>query len=233
MSSIREIAGAGECAVVMDHDRNRRRYGKADDELNDWFVQAKFIKAQIYDRGADISANIRASLLHDARIRLIEQNGMVWFDKVRDTIACLTPAHRRVAELVYSPHSAATWLADALSPPWGNGSLVQLAIGLPRAKLAAQDRMPGFTVLNWLTQRGRRAKDDLLTSLREDGEVLRIELLAAYEELRKVRVKRDQQAERDADKRRSERNMRFYTELTGKRAAKESDRLNRRLRRTG
>jgi hypothetical protein len=131
---------------------------------------------------------------------------------------------------VYAPHGAPTWLADALSTPWGGGSFVQLAIGLPRAALAAADRSEGRTVLDWLVARGRRAKDALLVSLREDCETLRVPALAAYDALRIARVKAEQEADRAAKVAREERNARLYTELTGRLRARAATRFERRMK---
>lgn len=211
-----------------DHDRNRRRYGKADDELTGFFSNAIGVKAQnINDdpKGGDQNE------WHYSRLRAMQRGHMAWFDSVARTVVLLPVDHRKTVMAVYTPHAAPTWLQDALSPPWGGGSFVRLAAGLPRAVLAAAERQEGRTVLDWLSARGRRAKDDLLTSLREDAEALRMPALAAYEALRKERIKSELAADSDRAKAKAERNMRLYSELVGRRARRDSERFARKTRR--
>lgn len=232
-------------SMHTDHDRHRRRYGKADDELVGWFSAAIGVKAQSYEASTSAFDPGRP---HEARLRALASGGMSWFDRIAATLAQLTPEHRRIIALVYTPHAAPTWLQDALSPPWGGGSFVQIATALPRATVAAQDRhrdvtwperrrgvvrvqpQDGRTVLDWLVARGRRAKDVLLTSLREDAEALRMPAIAAYDVLRIARIKAEQVADKEAVERRSERNLALYSELVGKKRRKERE---RRAKRTG
>ncbi len=211
----------------MDHDRNRRRFGKADDELVGWFACAIGVKAQNIDaNGSDGNPEER----HYSRLRAMNRGTMAWYDAVAATIGKLTPEHRQVIALVYTPHAAPTWLQDALSTPWGGGSLVQLAATLQRAQTAAHARVPGQTVVDWLTARGRRAKDPLLAALREDAEALRVAALTAYDPLRVDRVKREETAKREAARERERRNADLYAELTGRNRARDSARFERRLR---
>ncbi len=211
----------------MDHDRNRRRFGKADDELVGWFACAIGVKAQNIDAGGgDGNPEER----HYSRLRAMNRGTMAWYDAVSATIGQLATEHRRVIGLVYTPHAAPTWLQDALATPWGGGNLVQLSTTLPRATTAAQARAPGQTVLDWLAARGRRAKDPLLASLREDAEALRMSALTAYDPLRIDRVKREEVAKREASRERERRNADLYAELTGRNRARDSARFERRLR---
>lgn len=211
----------------MDHDRNRRRYGKSDDELVEFFANAIGVKAQNMDNAGGAFDSNEA---HYGRLAAMKRGHLKRFDRTEATLLRLAKEHRDVLVLVYTPHGAPTWLADALSPAWGGGSFVQLAIRQPRAKLAAKDRPPGRTILDWLVVRGRTPKDPLLTSLREDAEDLRIEALDAYEILRRERIKVDQAADRDAKLARDERNERLYLELTGRIRAKQSARFESKIR---
>ncbi len=211
----------------MDHDRNRRRFGKSDDELVGWFASAIGVKAQNIDAsGGDGNPNER----HYSRLRAMGRGTMARHDAVAATIGEVSSERRRVIVLVYTPHAAPTWLQDALSTPWGGGSLLQLATTLPRAAAAAQSRCPGTTIIDWLSHRGRRAKDALLVGLREDAEALRIAALAAYDPLRIDRVRREQSAEREAKQERERRNAELYAELTGRKRARDSAKFERRLR---
>lgn len=233
-----------------DHDRNRRRFGKADDELVGFFSAAIGVRAQNLDSNGGAFNSHDA---HEGRLKAMAWlTGRVgareWFDRVGSTLVQLPLEHRRLVVLVYTPHGAPTWLADALSTPWGGGSFVQLACALPRATLAAADRhggaiawpkrgvvraqpRDGQTVLDWLVARGRRAKDALLSSLREDGEALRMPALAAYEQLRIERVKAEQIVERDTKAARERANEDRYLKWLGKRRRGESDRLTKRQER--
>lgn len=210
-----------------DHARNQRRYGKADDELVGYFSSAIGVKAQNFDSSG---GGFNSHEAHYGRLRAIARGDLAWFDRVGATLAALPAEHRHVLALVYRPHGAPTWLADALLPPWGSGSFVQLSLGLPRAVLAAAERKSGDTVLDFLVRRGRRAKDALLTSLREDAEALRLPALAAYDVLRVARVKAEQAADREAKRQREERNAKLYEEMTGRRLQKERARFERRMR---
>lgn len=213
---------------MNDHARNQRRYGKADDELVGYFSAAIGVKAQSYEPS---TAAFDPGRPHEARLRALSGGGMRWFDAVGATLGQLEIDHRRVLAAVYAPHAWPTWLADALSTPWGGGSFVGLAGGLPRAALAARTREGGLTVLDWLAKRGKTAKDALMTSLREDCEALRLPALVAYDAFRIVRIKDGQVAERDRAARQSERNVRLYSDLTGRRYARERERFEARIRR--
>lgn len=197
---------------MNDHDRNQRRYGKADDELVGFFSSAIGVKAQNLDSSGGAFNSNEA---HWGRLQAMQRGSLAWFERVGATIAKLTSAERRIVSLVYTPHGAPTWLADALSTTWGGGSFVRLAITLPRATQAAAQRSEGTTVLDWLSSRGRRAKDALLISLREDAEALRIPALQAYELLRVQRVKAEQIAEREAKRLREQRNAAMLEEVLG------------------
>lgn len=212
----------------MDHDRNRRRFGKSDDELVEYFANAIGVKAQNMDNAGGAFDSNEA---HYGRLAAMQRGHLRRFDRTEATLARLSKEHRDVLVLVYTPHGAPTWLADALSPAWGGGSYVQLSIRQPRAKLAAKERPPGRTILDWLVVRGRTPKDPLLTSLREDSEDLRIAALEAYEVLRRERVKAEQQADRNAKQARDERNTALYHELTGRIRAKRTARFEAKLRR--
>lgn len=250
-----------EVEVEVDptaYDRNRRRFGKADDELVGFFSAALGVKAQNLDSSGGAFNSHEA---HWGRLQAMQRGQLAWYDAVAATLGQLPALHRRVLVVVYSPHAAPTWLQDALSTPWGGGSFVALATAQPRALTAAAERngesiawdstpkdagpvsqrpvrygvvrksyKGGETVLDWLIRRGRGASENLLKSLREDCEALRMPALAAYEELRKARVKAKLVADKERADKRSERNMRLYTELTGKRERKVRE---RRARKTG
>lgn len=213
---------------MTDHARNQRRYGKADDELVGYFSAAIGVRAQSYEPS---TAAFDPGRPHEARLKALAGGGMRWFDAVGGTLALLDVDYRRVLSAVYRPHAWPTWLADALSTPWGGGTFVALVGTLPRAALAAQSRDVGVTVLDWLAKRGKTAKDALLTSLREDGEALRMPALVAYDALRIARIKAAQVAERAAGERQSERNLQLYSELVGRRAKRQRERFEARLRR--
>lgn len=200
--------------MITDHDRNRRRYGKSDDELVGFFSSAIGVSAIDWD---DDGKGGNPNELHYSRLRAMQRGHMAMYDRVAATLVRLGTDHRRVVVAVYTPHAAPTWLQDALSTPWGGGSFVRLACGLPRASLAAAERPDGRTVLDWLSARGRRAKDPLLTSLREDCEELRMPALVAYDELRRERVRSELEADREAARQRSERNMAIYAALKSRR----------------
>lgn len=219
-------------SIHDDHDRNRRRFGKADDELVGWFSAAIGVKAQNLDSNGGAFNSHDA---HEGRLKAMAWlSGHVgsceWFDRVAKTIARLEPGHRTVLVTVYTPHAAPTWLQDALSPPWGGGSFVQLACALPRASLAARDRVDGRTVGDWLATQGRGGATALLKHLKEDSEALRMPVLAAYEALRIARIKAEQVEERRLKGVREEKNAKRYLELCGVKRSK--DRA-RRARRTG
>lgn len=214
---------------MYDHARNQRRYGKADDELVGWFSAAIGVKAQSYEPSTSAFDPGRP---HEARLRALSNGGMRWFDAVGGSLALLEAEHRRVLAAVYTPHGWPTWLADALATPWGGGTFVSLVAGLPRAVLAARDRKEGLTVAGWLSASGRGAKDALLRSLRDDGEALRMPALVAYDALRIARIKAEQFETRAAAERRSEANFRLYSELVGRRGAKDRARFEARTRRS-
>lgn len=211
--------------ALNDSDRNRRRFGKADDELVSFFSAAIGVRAQNYDSSG---GGTDPNEWHYGRLRSMQRGELARFDRIAATLRQLPSAARVVLVAVYTPHAAPTWLQDALSPPWGGGSFVALAQTTPRAALAAMNREPGQTVLDWLAQRGRRAKDPLLQSLRDDCEVSRLAALEAYEPLRVARIKADQVRDRDAAESRSRRNQELFSELVGRRTAKERQRIARR-----
>lgn len=209
------------CNSDEQHARNQRRFGKADDELVGWFAASIGVRAQTYERGG--SAAFDSNVAHGARLRALEQGGIAWFDRVAATIRQLAPEHRRVLVLVYTPHSWPTWLADALSTPWGGGSFVALASTLPRAAEAAMrslkvERVAPASVMSWFGSRGRGGADELFRRLKSDGEEIRLAALAAYDALRVARLKREQAVERKAKEDRERANAKLLAEkLAGRR----------------
>lgn len=174
---------------MADSSGASKSLAAADAELSGWFLEGRFLHGQSYESGGGNDANAKASAAHDAMIRLASSGASRQHDAIGATIAGLSVEHRRVAVAVYMPHGAPVWLASALSTPWGAGNLLGLATSLPRAVKAAAGRDDGLTVLDWLQRRGTKGNGDaLLRSLRDDAEVVRIEMLAAYDVLRRARA---------------------------------------------
>jgi hypothetical protein len=211
----------------MNHDRNRRRFGKSNDELVEYFANAIGVRAQNLDNSGG------AFNSHDAhwqRLVAMKSGHLARFDRTRATLDRLAPEMRAVLVVVYTPHGAPTWLLDALSPAWGGGSYVTLATKLPRALVAAEKRKPGLTVLDWMATRGR-GDSALFRHLRDDAEAQRIEALAAYDDLRVERIRAEQAASRARKAERDRRNEELYLELTGRIRAKQAARFASKIKR--
>lgn len=168
------------------------RYAKSDEELTGFFTAALGVKAQSYQGNG--GGAFDSAALHDQRLKAMRAGGMAWFDRVGRTLAQMPPLTRELLTTVYTPHAWPTWLADALSTPWGGGSFVLVAASLPRAATAAQ-RETG--VLEWMLSRGRGGASDgeaksltaLFRNLRDDAEALRMPAIAMYDLLRVARCK--------------------------------------------
>ena len=215
-------------------DQGGHRYAAADAELAGFFTSAIGLKGQSYDANGGGAFN--SNSLHDARIRALDAGSVPWFDRVEATFMRLPANSQRVLALVYTPHGWPTWLADALSTPWGGGSFVALAAGLPRAVAAAGGGSP----LVWLASRGRgganeresKAMTDLYRRLRQDCEDLRLGALALYDVVRVERIKRSQAAEREEKAAISTRNIALFDDLTGAKSDRDSQRFLARMKRT-
>lgn len=210
----------------MDHDRNRRRYGKSDEELVELFANALGVRAQNLDSGGGA---FDSDALHAMMLQSSSRGTMARHDGIRSTLERVEVEHRRVLVAVYTPHGAPTWLLDAFAPAWGGGSYIRLAASLPRATLAAADRKPGTTVVDWMATRGR-GDSPLFRNLRDDAEALRLAALAAYDVVRVERVRADQERDRAAKVARDERNRKLYLELTARSRTRRSSRFEARLK---
>lgn len=214
----------------MIHDpteaRRAHRLAKADEELNGYYLSHLGVAAQGYENSvqAFVSANA-----HAARMLRMRKGTMAWWDRVDATLRLLPAEHRVVLTLVYTPHGWPTWLADALSPAWGGGSFVALSATLPRAATASEERKSGQSILGWFAARGRGSDDALWRNLKDDCAKLRLAALEAYEVLRMTRIRDENEAEREAKRRRDDRVAAFAAEIRAKGEVRQARRFARKL----
>lgn len=207
---------AREAIVSAGTGTKLGRWWEADEEICGFFTSSVGIKAQNYEGGN--GATFDSNAMHAAKLKT-----MGWMTKRRSdieqhmlvevTLMQLHAEDQRVARLVYTPHAWPSWLASALSVPWGHGSLVALAAVHPMVTERARKQTDG-SIIGWMLAQGR--EESFWRKVKEVTERSRLHMLRRYDEIRTLRDRADD-AERRAEKahRRAE-NQRLLEEVLRK-----------------
>lgn len=223
-----------------------RKLAKADEELSEYFTASIGVGAQQYEGtigGAFDSWNAHSAIFSKMKSRVIDD-----FDATAATLAQLEASHRQVIDLVYAPHGSGFSASDskvegpdllalALSPRWGHGNFVRLALTLNRTRIAHEKQHPGkssdrarlLAFLGFEAGRGDKSAS-FFRRLREECEGPRTIAVEAYDALRVSRVEEEIRARRAARAEIERRNEKLLERDLGARRERERQRFERRLR---
>lgn len=215
-----------------------RRFIEADAELVGYFTSSVGVRAQSYDSDGGGGGAFDSERAHEGMLRECSRGTMHRVDAVAATLRLLTPAHRRVLQLVYEPHAPGTnglKLASDLTPSWGGGSFVRLSALTETARAAFDRRFhregdPAAVLVFLRDEAGRgRQSEGLFRRLREECETARERPLEAYDALREHREHAEGLERR---RRRAESERRgdiLLAQILGRKARRETLRFEQRL----
>lgn len=215
MGQSERVSGDLEDAMTESSDVNStdsgcqggHRYASSDAELVGYFLSSLGVKGQSYEAlgGADFNSDEAAArMLKAFKFLQMARSPMQWFDSVTATLMKLSPEHRITLTLVYTPHSwPATWMASALSAPWGSGSMAALALTLPGATSSEDGGISSETVRRWLLDVDRpsmqevKRRESVCARLVRIGELRLDKAMGAYDALRVARVLEEEREARE------------------------------------
>jgi hypothetical protein len=176
---------------VGDGQVGGHRYAAADEELTGFFLAtagARGCEWEVSGGKVPFDANSAAErmLTRCCWLSAGPQSLQRRCDSIAATLAQLDSGDQAVLTLVYTPHAwPSWWAANALSSPWGGGSLAGLALSLPGSSSA---------VRGWLLDRDIPPKQELerregiCRKLRNAASGLREAALASYAPVMAARI---------------------------------------------